>query len=411
MAPAPPSKIPRLQSLHSSKEYKSQALPTKSQLSDILRRQSTERKLSNEELRQKLQAALQLLEEINIAVDNTPSEWFSHFENDEAVLSAANDITDIGISTNMKEQNDTVTKGELPKNQKLLATHSGNSASEFNYCPTDHEKENTSPKTVHSIGPFLSNSKRNMSNEDLQNDIWMTLHHQEKAAINEKFTINDTVSYRRENISGLKNEDRENVLYESQGQSKKLNSKPNKSKSSMIQCMKNEQSQSLESTDPVNEALKYHQENISGLTTDENERVLHELEKQWNEMIKTPVKLDSRAYERLKEEKIKCSENRDFAHITDMENCKPQSSSYDMLRSEGTDLFKECFNQKDFLSSFDHQINYEGSTSRRRITESNVSTSDLFFKYPENNGSRSTFQDLNLVRYLRNNYIFLLSFF
>lgn len=407
MAPAPPSKIPRLQSLHSSKEYKSQALPTKSQLSDILRRQSTERKLSNEELRQKLQAALQLLEEINIAVDNTPSEWFSHFENDEAVLSAANDITDIGISTNIKEQNDTVTKGELPKNQKLLATHSANSASEFNYCPTDHEKENTSPKTVHSIGPFLSNSKRNMSNEDLQNDIWMTLHHLESASTDEKFATNDTVNYRRKNISGLKNEESENVLYESQGQSKKLNSK-----SSMIQCMKNEQSQSLENTDPVNEALKYHQENISGLTTDENERILHELEKQWNEMIKTPVKLGSRherAYERLKEEKIKCSENRDFAHITDMENCKPQNSSYDMLRSEGTDLFKKCFNQKDVLSSFDHQTNYEDSTSRRRETESNISTSDLFFKYPENNESRSIFQDINLVRYLRNNYIFLLN--
>lgn len=401
LAPAAPSKIPRLQSLHSSKEYKSQALPSKSQLSNISRRPSTERKLSNEDLRQKLQAALQHLEEIDIAINNTPSEWISNFENDEAVLSAANDMTDRKISANLKEQKDTKAKGEFPKNPELLATHSENSASEFNYCPTDYEKENPSPKSLYSIGPFLSNSKRKMSNEDLENDLWMTLHHLEKTATNEKFTTNDTVDYHRANISGLKNEESENFLYESQSLSKKLNPKPTKSKSSLTHCIKNEQSQSLESADPVNEALKYHQENSSGLTTDENERRLHELEKQWNEMIRTPVKLDSGTKESMADEKIKYSKNRDFAHITEVDNCRPQSSYYDMMRSEGTDLFKECFKQKDLLSSFDHQTNYENITSRRRVKESNAATSDLFFKYPENNESRSTFQDLNLVRYLR----------
>lgn len=401
LAPAPPSRIPRLQSLHSLKECKSQILPSRSQLSNISGRQSTEIKLSNEELRQNLQTALQLLEEINIATNNTPSEWISNFENDET---AANYITDIKISTNLKEQKDTEANREFPKNQTLRAPHSERSFSEFNYYPTDHKRGNPFPKSVYSNASSLSNSKRNVSNEDLKKNLRMTLEHLEKEATNEKIATNEILKYHPEDISVLKNEESESVLYELQSQSKKRNSKPIKSKSSLFQNMKNEQIKSLEITDLVNEALKCYQESSSGLETDENERILHELEEQWNEMIRTPVKLDSRADQNMKDEQMKRFESRYFVPIAEVDNSRPQSSSYDVMRSESTDPYKGykgCLNQKDVLFPFDYQTDSEDVTSRRRVKEYKASTSGSFIKYTENKESGSTFQGLNLVRYLK----------
>lgn len=385
LAPLPPSKIPRLQFLHSSRECKNQIPPSRSQLSNISisRRQGIERKVSNEELRQNIQTALQLLEEINIATKNTPSEWISSFEKDDTVLSAANNITDTKISPNLKEKKDMAAKEEFSKHQTLLASHSENFFPGFNYSPTHHKKENPFTRSLYSNS--LSNLKRNMSNRGLKKNLRMTFQHLKKEESNEKFPKKATPIYHQKNISGLKNDESRSFFYELQSQLNKMNTKPTKSVSLPDQNMRNEQ----------------NQENISDLKTDESGRTPYELEKQWNEMIRTPVKLNYRVDQSMKGEQIKRFESSCIVPIVKVNNSRSRSLSYDMMRRENRDPRKERLNQKDVLSPFDHQVGSEYVTSRRRIQKSKESTSGFYMECPENKESGSTFQDLNLVSYLK----------